>query len=54
MKRQHIIQELLAKGITQDKNGKSIYDMDYDDLKHELVMWSFRQIDAERDSNKWF
>jgi hypothetical protein len=54
VKRQHLIQELLSKGVTEDKNGKNVYDMDYEELKHEMVMWAFRKIDTERDANKWF
>jgi hypothetical protein len=54
VKRQHIIQELLNKGITENKQGKNVYDMDYEELKYELVLAAFREIDAERDDNKWF
>jgi hypothetical protein len=54
MKRQHIIKELLNKGFTENKEGKSIYDMDYAELKYELVLAAFRDIDAEEDANKWF
>lgn len=53
-KRQHIIKELLAKGITKDERGISIHDLSYDDLKYELVLQAFREIDVERESNKWF
>jgi hypothetical protein len=54
VKRQHIIQELLDKGISKSKTGKSIYDMDYEELKYELVLAAFRDIDSEKDANKWF
>lgn len=53
-KRQHIIQELRSKGFTQNKSGKSIYSMDYEELKYELVLQAFRDIDADHDQNKWF
>lgn len=54
VKRQHIIKELLEKGVSESKQGKSIYDMDYEELKSELVLQAFREIDRECDSNKWF
>jgi hypothetical protein len=54
VKKQHFIQELLAKGFTENKDGKSIYDMDYEELKHELMMATFREQDIENDKNKWF
>jgi hypothetical protein len=54
MKRNHIIQELLSKGVKENQQGKSVYDMDYDELKSELVLQAFREIDVENDNNKWF
>ena len=53
-KRRYIIQELLEKGFTQNKQGKSVHDMDYEELKYELVLQAFKDIDAENDQNKWF
>ncbi|WP_248892255.1 hypothetical protein [Bacillus methanolicus] len=37
-KRQILISRLLEKGITETKDGTSIYDLDYYSLRHELVM----------------
>lgn len=54
MKRQYIIQELLAKGFKENKQGKSVHDMDYEELKSELVLACFREIDTHNDQNKWF
>jgi hypothetical protein len=54
LKRNHIIERLLEKGITKTKDGISIYDLDYRDLKLELSKADFREINAESDSNKWF
>lgn len=54
VKRQHFIKELLSKGITQNKQGKSVYNMDYEELKYELVLSVFREIDTHNDNNKWF
>jgi predicted transcriptional regulator len=52
--RQHIIQELLAKGVTENKQGKGLYDLTYDELKGELVLQAFREADIESSENKWF
>lgn len=53
MKRKIVLEALLELGV-YTVEGKSVYDLSYDDLKHELVLSSFRQIDINRDSNKWF
>ncbi|MCM3763462.1 hypothetical protein [Neobacillus niacini] len=54
LKRNHIIERLLEKGITETKDGISIYDMDYKALRLELSKADFRDINAESDSNSWF
>ncbi|WP_248891548.1 hypothetical protein [Bacillus methanolicus] len=41
-KRQILISRLLEKGITETQDEKSIYDLDYYSLRHELVMADFR------------
>jgi hypothetical protein len=37
-KRQIFISRLLERGITESKDGTSIFDLDYYSLRHELVM----------------
>jgi hypothetical protein len=54
MKRKFVIEKLLEQGITHSKGGTSIEDLSYDDLKYELVLAAFREIDAEKDEQKWF
>ncbi|EIJ79152.1 hypothetical protein PB1_16384 [Bacillus methanolicus PB1] len=49
-KRQIFISCLLEKGITATKDGTSIYDLDYYDLRLELVKVDFR----ESPENRWF
>jgi hypothetical protein len=51
---QNFIQELLSKGIVKNKEGKSIYEMSYAELKSEVALSHFRKIDADNDNNKWF
>ncbi|MEH7093967.1 hypothetical protein [Neobacillus vireti] len=54
MKQEFILERLLALGITKSQTGKSIHECDYEELKYELVLASFREIDDNNDSGKWF
>ncbi|MFE8697946.1 hypothetical protein ACFYKT_16515 [Cytobacillus sp. FJAT-53684] len=54
LKHKFVIEKLLEVGITESQEGTSIYELDYEELKYELVMASFRQIDTQNDQNKWF
>lgn len=54
MKREFVLERLQALGVTKSQTGKSIMDCDYDELKYELVLASFRDIDDNHDSGKWF
>ncbi|MBO1515579.1 hypothetical protein [Metabacillus bambusae] len=53
-KRGFVLDELLKRGVTTAQSGTSIMDCNYDELKYELVLASFREIDSGVDSNKWF
>jgi hypothetical protein len=52
--RKHFIDELRAEGVTRNKEGKSIYDMSYNELKSELALASIRKVNVESPDNKWF
>jgi hypothetical protein len=52
--RQNFIQELLSKGVRENKEGKSIYDMEYAELRSEVALQKFREIKVENENNKWF
>ncbi|MBT2722286.1 hypothetical protein [Bacillus sp. ISL-46] len=54
MKRDFVLERLLALGVIKSQTGKSIHDCDYHELKYELVLASFREIDSENDSNRWY
>ncbi|MGD6871207.1 hypothetical protein ACQCU1_03300 [Sutcliffiella horikoshii] len=54
MKRTFVLDQLLLKGITVSQDGKNIHDLSYDELKYELVLSAFREIEAKKDENKWF
>ncbi|WP_256816204.1 hypothetical protein [Cytobacillus sp. Bac17] len=53
-KRNILIKRLSELNIFKAQSGKSINDCDYEELKYELVLASFREIDAEAAPNKWF
>lgn len=40
-----IIEDLIAAGITESQDGKSIYEMEYDELLSELVLAAFSDIE---------
>jgi hypothetical protein len=52
--RKHFIEELLAEGVRESPEGKSIYDMGYEELKSELALASIRKINVDNHDNKWF
>jgi len=53
-KRQFLIQELQKMNVTKSAQGKDINNLSYDDLKYELVIASFRQIDINHPDHKFF
>lgn len=54
MKRKFILDQLLKQGVMKNQEGKSLYDLSYEELKYEFVLQAFREIDAEKDENRWF
>lgn len=54
LKRDFILELLKEKGVTHSQTGTSIHALDYESLKYELVLASFREIDVEGESSKWF
>ncbi|EFV74459.1 hypothetical protein HMPREF1013_05339 [Bacillus sp. 2_A_57_CT2] len=53
-KRNILIKRLAELNISKAQSGKSIHDCDYDELKYELVLASFREIDTEAAENTWY
>lgn len=49
-----VLEELKRLGVTTAQSGTSITDCNYEELKYELVLASFREINAEVDANRWF
>jgi hypothetical protein len=54
LKKEFVLERLLASGITKSQTGKSIHELSYEELKYELVLTAFREIDTNSDSGKWF
>lgn len=54
MKQEMVLDKLLDLGITESQEGISVYKLDYEELKYELVLAAFRQTDVETDANGWF
>lgn len=54
MKRNFVLGKLIALEVTNSHHGQSIELLDYDDLKYELVLAEYKEINATSDANKWF
>ena len=54
MKHEFVLERLLELGVTHSQQGQPIQELAYEDLKYELVLASFRQIDVEKESGRWF
>lgn len=54
LKRKIVLERLLEIGVHTTKDGSSVYDLSYDDLKYELVLAEFRYIDLNNSNNGWF
>jgi hypothetical protein len=53
-KRDLVIEELHKLKVFVTKQGQNIEDLNYDDLKYELVLATFRRIDIEKYENRWY
>ncbi|MED4206575.1 hypothetical protein [Neobacillus mesonae] len=53
LKRNMILERLEKLGVTK-QDGKSIYEMDYEEVKTVLVLAEMRQVDIEHPEHKWF
>lgn len=54
LKRDFILGKLRALNVTVSQEGLPLDELDYEDLKYEYVLASFREIDSETSSNAWF
>jgi len=54
MKKKFVLERLLAAGVTRSQMGEDIRNLDYEELKYELVLHEFRVVDTECGENAWF
>lgn len=54
MQRNMILERLQILGIANTQEGISIHDLDYDELKYELIIAEIRQVDIEHPEHRWF
>ncbi|WP_404293146.1 hypothetical protein LG276_00890 [Cytobacillus kochii] len=54
LKRDFILGKLRALNVTVSQEGLPLDELDYEDLKYEYVLASFREIDSETSINAWF
>ncbi len=54
MKKNFVLERLIAAGVMYSQQGVSVHELDYETLKYELVLLAFREIDVEHHENKWF
>ncbi|WP_026572480.1 hypothetical protein [Bacillus sp. UNC438CL73TsuS30] len=50
----YFIKRLQELGVTHSQLGHPVEELDYDEAKYEYTLAAFREIDAERDANRWF
>ncbi|WP_313430867.1 hypothetical protein [Siminovitchia terrae] len=53
-KRKFFIDQLLEKGWTHTRDGIPVHDLPYDELRAEVTLMSFREIDTESVESAWF
>lgn len=54
IKKQFVLDKLIEAGVTKGQSGKSVHVMDYEELKYELTLQAFRDIDITSDSSRWW
>ncbi|UYG93210.1 hypothetical protein [Cytobacillus firmus] len=54
MMRKNYLEKLEKLGITESRDGISIYSLDNKSLNRELTLAHFRKTNIDHDSHKWF
>ncbi|MBD7937165.1 hypothetical protein H9655_08985 [Cytobacillus sp. Sa5YUA1] len=54
LRKQILLEELKGYGVTESQEGAPLETLSYDDIKHEIVLATFRRRDVEADGNRWF
>ena len=53
-KQEIVLKRLQELGVRESQQGQSIHDLDYEELKYELVLAEIRAVDVSSSENKWF
>lgn len=54
MKKNFILEKLLAAGVSRSQSGVDVRELDYESLKYEWVLQAFREVDMENENEGWF
>ncbi|MFE4524711.1 hypothetical protein ACFRCQ_21825 [Cytobacillus firmus] len=54
LKHNFILERLQKKGITVSQQGIPLDQLNYDEIKYEYVLATFREVDPENSEEKWF
>lgn len=54
MKKNFVLDRLLAAGVTESQQGEDVRLLDYNHLKWELAIHQCRSVDTDNSSNAWF
>lgn len=54
IKRNLLLKRLKERNVMISQQGQPIEGLDYDELKYEWVLASFREIDTTSNENSWF
>ena len=54
MKRNFVLDRLKEQKVTHSQQGRPIEELEYDELKYELVLAGFRQVDVSTNASQWF
>lgn len=54
LKHEFVLERLKSMNVSKSQSGKPIELLDYTEAKYELVLASFRMIDAEKSESAWF
>lgn len=54
LKHKFVLERLQELGFKESQTGKPLHELDYEEAKYELVIWTFKNIDAENENQRWF
>ncbi|MFS0776235.1 hypothetical protein ABC255_09530 [Neobacillus sp. 3P2-tot-E-2] len=54
LNRQFFLDRLIELGVTETSYGKSVHDLDYEEMRQECILAEMRQVDIEHPEHRWF